>query len=1098
MDVRAIIRSKVQPPSIRGLTLSRSRLLDKLQAARNSRLTLLVAEAGYGKTTLLGDFEALVDARCIWYRLDSTDRDWVTIVNYLTYAIREIIPAFGGGPNGVLEQVAAGGVPKDAVIGRLVAELDVLADTPTILILDDFHTVDESEDLADVLLRMIRDGPASLRFILASRHRPELPVGRLASTGDLAELTTDDLRFSREEIGQLFAEVYGQPLDADVLGEVDDRTQGWAASLQLFYSSIRGRSTADVRGAVQALSGTTRPLYDYLAQEVLGTLTAELRGFLLRASLLERITPASVAALADEGRPDVPWPSPSIEGAERLGLLHPSSQASNAWHLHPLLRDFLRRELATQLEPAAIRAMHSRVASALMDSEPLTACHHLIEAGLMSEAMQLLGDSVLVAVGSGQWGAASDLLSRLDGVPPVPSIVTIHARRLLDEGRAEAAIQLMRDIDVSDSPPSVRAAFRQTLAAAAWRSGDHNLEQDTLQEIRSDREIPDSFREIADLFAKPTPSDNPVRLRDVMRRLEHVALAQSSEGHHHFAAISLHNAAVAATTAGEFADALRLADSALASFQKSGSRPNEIYSTHIVRANCYFELGQSDLAVQAIDSAVKDGQEQSDVPAEIALLLVITGNRQRASELLVRAKFLQDQGRGDPTTPATLSMAMALLQLPTPPADVHGLVSVTLPSGPVFTGVDLTRRTILAISLLLDGQDGEAARVAELGVGEARSLGARRAEARNSLVIAIARRDPTAIQAAVRSAAASSELALPEVADALGTVLDIVSDVPELAQSISRWPSRWLPILRRQLAGDTPVARAAAALLDKHGELSDIGLLRAFARTYRRRGRLTPKLGKTLARRVSPMLHIDDLGRARLSVGKRTVDICQIRRKPASLLMYLVTRPRHTAAREQVLDDLWPDSDPLSAMNSLNQSLYFIRRDIDPWYEDDASVDYVAYGGDVVWLDDELVTIASHDFVDWTRRIVGQKFSATEAIAHLDTYGGQFSPEFEYEEWAIGWRSHVHANYLEFVQTTIDRLVRQGDSRGAREIAIRGLAVDPSALELERRLIALHWKLGAESAALTQYQHYAAQERADDVPVTPFAALTTASLPNSP
>ena len=78
-----------------------------------------------------------------------------------------------------------------------------------------------------------------------------------------------------------------------------------------------------------------------------------------------------------------------------------------------------------------------------------------------------------------------------------------------------------------------------------------------------------------------------------------------------------------------------------------------------------------------------------------------------------------------------------------------------------------------------------------------------------------------------------------------------------------------------------------------------------------------------------------------------------MRRKPASLLMYLVTRPGHTATREQVLDELWPDNDPGSASNSLNQTLYFLRREIDPWYEDDVSIEYVFFEGDLLWLDPE-------------------------------------------------------------------------------------------------------------------------------------------------
>ncbi|HWH24476.1 MAG TPA: AAA family ATPase, partial [Candidatus Limnocylindria bacterium] len=324
-----IIRAKVQPPAVRAATLSRRRLLDRLEAA-GSRLTLLVAEAGYGKTTLLGDFARQSPTRCIWYRLDSTDRDWVTIVNYLIHSVRELVPEFAAGPGGLLAQVAATDVPRDLVLRRLVAELDQLGPEPAILVLDDFHAVEGSADAIDIVTRLLADAPAALRFFISSRRRPPLPFGRLAALGELSELTTADLRFSRAEIERLFTEIYGQPLEIDVLADVDSRTEGWAASLQLFYSSIRGRPSAGVRAFARSLSAEPGPIYDYLAQEVLGGLRPGLRDFLLRASILTQVIPAHVEALYSDGE-DGQRPA-SIRDwmaeAERLGLLHRSSQSS--------------------------------------------------------------------------------------------------------------------------------------------------------------------------------------------------------------------------------------------------------------------------------------------------------------------------------------------------------------------------------------------------------------------------------------------------------------------------------------------------------------------------------------------------------------------------------------------------------------------------------------------------------------------------------------------------------------------------------------------------------------------------------------------------
>ena len=156
-------------------------------------------------------------------------------------------------------------------------------------------------------------------------------------------------------------------------------------------------------------------------------------------------------------------------------------------------------------------------------------------------------------------------------------------------------------------------------------------------------------------------------------------------------------------------------------------------------------------------------------------------------------------------------------------------------------------------------------------------------------------------------------------------------------------------------------------------------------------------------------LAVGDLGRVELAVGDRQISLSAMRRKPASVLVYLVTKPQFAANREQVVDALWPDSDPASATNNLNQSLFYLRRSIDPWYEDDVSVDYVGFQGDVIWLDHHLVSAASADFVHMA---LGQNTPVSDLVASVLGYPAPFAPEFEYEEWAMCWRARVHSTFL--------------------------------------------------------------------------------------
>src|SRR3954466_12879492 len=112
VELGPIIKSKIQPPALRESTLSRQRLLDQLTEATSHRLTLLIAEAGYGKTTLLADFARSANARVMWYRLDTTDAEIVEWTNYLLAAIREFDPSFGASTADLLKEIPTGGPPK--------------------------------------------------------------------------------------------------------------------------------------------------------------------------------------------------------------------------------------------------------------------------------------------------------------------------------------------------------------------------------------------------------------------------------------------------------------------------------------------------------------------------------------------------------------------------------------------------------------------------------------------------------------------------------------------------------------------------------------------------------------------------------------------------------------------------------------------------------------------------------------------------------------------------------------------------------------------------------------------------------------------------
>ena len=242
---------KIQAPALRDETLARVRLLDWLDVKIHSRVVFLIADAGYGKTTLLADFSRRTRLRTIWYRIDEEDRDWVGFLAHLVSAGREFDPEFAPRTAAILRSLEPGGPTREDAIETFLEELPSIATDGAALILDDFHLAEESPDIRLIAREIVARGPERLSVVFASRRLPSVPVAKLRSLGEVAELGIAELRFSDAEMEQLFRETYGRPLEPDVLTELALRTEGWAASLTLVQAALRARSPAETRSFVR-------------------------------------------------------------------------------------------------------------------------------------------------------------------------------------------------------------------------------------------------------------------------------------------------------------------------------------------------------------------------------------------------------------------------------------------------------------------------------------------------------------------------------------------------------------------------------------------------------------------------------------------------------------------------------------------------------------------------------------------------------------------------------------------------------------------------------------------------------------------------------
>ncbi|HKB27839.1 MAG TPA: hypothetical protein VKC59_02350, partial [Candidatus Limnocylindrales bacterium] len=459
--------SKVQPPPLRDQTLARDRLLEWLAVKIHDRVILLTAEAGYGKTTLLADFARRSRVRCLWFRLDRGDRDWVGFIAHLVAAVRIHAPEFGSATDSLLRETASAAPPLDTVLDAFLRELAALPPDASALIFDDFHLVDDAPEIRHIAKELLARAPERLSFVFASRRTPPIRLARLRALGEVAELSTDDLRFDPAETERLFRETFEMRLEPGLIAELSRRTEGWAASLQLVRTALHDRDPGQVRAFINSLSGAEGHLYDYLAEEVVGDLPPPLQDFLMRTSLLETIDLDLGPVAADVA---VATTRNLIDEGERLGLFGRRGALTRYQvRAHPLVREFLQARLARSAGPAGVIEIHRRVAAAAEALDWRIATHHYLASGDEPSACRVLSASIETILATGAYAAAEELASTMPGGLSGAVGLILRSRIAQQSADAAAALRFAEEAHLLD--PASRAGLL-TLVSARSLAGD--------------------------------------------------------------------------------------------------------------------------------------------------------------------------------------------------------------------------------------------------------------------------------------------------------------------------------------------------------------------------------------------------------------------------------------------------------------------------------------------------------------------------------------------------------------------------------------------------------------------------------------------------
>jgi ATP/maltotriose-dependent transcriptional regulator MalT len=374
-----VTATKLRAPRAWGGLVRRERLVAAIIAAADAKLTLVLAPAGSGKTTLLGEWRSspLEERPFAWLSLDPEDNDPVKLFEGAIAALRTVEPRIG---DEALASLAGPATLTEVVLPSLINELAALS-KPLVLVLDDYHVVHNAR-IHEAVAFLIERLPRTVQVALASRSEPPLPLGRMRVRRQLVEA---DLRFTDEEAGALLAGALGFSLDPADITRLQERTEGWAAGLHLAALSLGGRD--DAHDFISSFAGDDRPVVDYLGFEVLDGQPQEVREFLLRTSVLERLSGPLCDAVAE-----VEGSTVRLDELERAGLFLVPLDTKRRWYrCHHLFRELLRHELG-RTERESVAALHRR------------ACAWYREQGSASEAIQH-------AIAGGDVAGASELIT---------------------------------------------------------------------------------------------------------------------------------------------------------------------------------------------------------------------------------------------------------------------------------------------------------------------------------------------------------------------------------------------------------------------------------------------------------------------------------------------------------------------------------------------------------------------------------------------------------------------------------------------------------------------------------------------------------------
>lgn len=1096
---------KLTPPPPRAGVLLRPDLQAVLSEVRLNPLTLVVAPAGYGKTTLLAQWVqelTRTGAPVVWLSLDAGDRDPALFLASLIHAIQRVARNVGGDAWRVLHSVANLDHDWPLVAGALASDLQRKVATATFLFLDDLHLAAESAVISQIIGYLLRAAPPSLHIVLASRRAPTFaPLARLRAEGRLVDIGQRDLHLDADDIRQVLA-AQGVALDKAALALLLERTDGWALSVQLAARALASQPSNRRAAFVEELGCGQEQIFSYLATEVLTDLPRELLAFLRLAAIPSNFDAELLSAVLE--RDDVGY---LLGRAQALGLpLQPIGERGDLLAFHPLWREVLLRDAARQLTPDGLEVLRRRFGQTLEARGELEAAlHHYAAAGAADDLARALRERAWPLLRSPQ----RDMVRRwLEGLPAA----------LRD---ADAELLYMWGVSQAYADPMLAAT---TIERAADQYCQAELHERML-------------RAQADLATILVWQARPAKLLATCLRAVRTANRVDDDGSRGAALVC----AAMMLSLKSRNDALRAALRVARHAEAYPLYPSWRWLHAMTVAGVGIQLGMPDAALQAIDTALQlpavddDDRLRQSLLGQKSVALFEQGQVAEATAMALEShRSLSDYHRGGIAASSAARLALllvlqgrvdeAMTYVAQARAAYHELGALTLLAdlqaielyGLMLRGQAANARSAVAgvlrrlreqnagapdlrtwmLLALVLGESGEPHRALEL----AREI-ARQMEARGyRLFLACAwlyaaylvgrldnQADRTAELRAGWELVAADNLTYLALMPATA-----LRDVALAGLHKGIHPEAIGRVLRRQLPEQSvalllglvgepaaPVRASVARLLGDTGAAAAYPALRALAKdsdTSVRRA-AEQALGRVVYR-PPYQLRIRSLGAFAIWRGDQELRDRDWRSSRArQLFQFLLTERGRTVPRDRVLETFWPDMAPDGAANNLRVTLNRLSKALEPDRPDGAPSSYVLQQGETYTFN--VQSDYQLDAADFAAAVLegqraersGQRQTAIAALRRaVALYNGPYLPDASYEDWTVVERERLTMLFSDAAIRLGLLLLDEGMAHEAIGLAWRVLESDQAHEDAYRLLMRAHAYLGERSTALRIYQ----------------------------